>query len=102
MYLVEIFLPLQDNEGKPFPEAMFSRVRKRLVTRFGGVTGYTRTPAQGSWKTKKKRISNDEIVIYEVMTPKLDAKWWSEFRRKLEIAFKQQEVLVRAGNVAVL
>src|SRR5262245_60780858 len=102
MYLVEIFLPLHDNDGKPFPDAMLTRVRKQLIKRFGGVTGYTRTPAEGSWTSKRKRLSNDEIVIYEVMTPKLDAKWWSEFRQKLEADFKQQEVLIRAGNVAVL
>lgn len=102
MYLVEIFLPLTDNAGKAFPESMFARVKKQLVGKFGGVTGYTRTPAEGSWKSKKKRIANDEIVIYEVMTPKLDAKWWAEFRSKLETDFKQQEVLIRAGNVAVL
>lgn len=102
MYLVEIFLPLTDNAGTPFKESMFTQVRKQLVKRFGGVTGYTRTPAEGSWTSKRKRLANDEIVIYEVMTPKLDAKWWAEFRRKLEVAFKQQEVLIRAGNVAVL
>lgn len=47
MYLVEIFLPKRDNEGREFPSGQFSRVRQELVERFGGVTAFTREPAEG-------------------------------------------------------
>ena len=44
MKLVQIFLPLYDNNGQKFPARMYAAERATLVERFGGVTAYMRSP----------------------------------------------------------
>jgi hypothetical protein len=46
-YLIQILLPLVDNEGQPFPHSDYMRVRSELTERFGGLTAFTRAPAEG-------------------------------------------------------
>lgn len=48
MHLIEILLPLNDNEGRPFESEKFSAIRESLTERFGGLTAFTRSPAQGT------------------------------------------------------
>jgi hypothetical protein len=101
MKLVQIFLPLYDNNGRRFPKALYSRERDRLVERFGGLTAHTRSPAQGLWRTGE-RVKRDDLVIFEVMIRRVDRKWWMEYRYRLEKRFKQKELLVRVQDVKVL
>ncbi|HEV2761494.1 MAG TPA: hypothetical protein VGV38_00770 [Pyrinomonadaceae bacterium] len=96
MYLIEILLPVYDNEGRPFGAEAFDRVRNELADRFGGVTAFRRAPAEGVWKETDGGVSRDRIVIFEVMAEKLDRAWWVGFRRELERRFAQDEVVVRA------
>lgn len=102
MHLVQIFLPLTDNEGNSFPREIFAQVREELVERFGGLTAYSRAPADGVWKADDERTSRDKIIIYEVMAPALDRGWWSEFRQRLEGTFRQDTVLIRANAIDLL
>ena len=39
MHLVEILLPVADNEGRPFAAHKYADVREELTRRFGGITG---------------------------------------------------------------
>lgn len=98
MHLVQLLLPLYDNEGRAFGKEMFDRVRDELTERFGGVTAYRRSPAEGMWKEEggEKR---DDVVIYEVMTEKLDRAWWKEYGERLAALFRQQEMMIRAIGV---
>jgi hypothetical protein len=95
MHLVEILLPLYDNEGRAFPSSDFDRVRDELLEKFGGVTAFRRAPAEGLWDEGGER-SRDRIVIYEVMTDALDRDWWKDYRRGLERRFRQDRVVARA------
>jgi len=97
-WLVEILLPLLDNDGRPFGREAFARVREELIDRFGGLTAFTRSPAEGVWDEGEGR-SRDEIVIFEVMADELDRPWWREYRRALEVRFRQEEIVVRARAV---
>jgi len=97
-WLVEILLPLDDNDGRPFGHEAFARVREELVARFGGLTAFTRSPAEGVWDEGAGR-SRDEIVIFEVMAEELDRPWWRDYREALERRFRQQEIVVRARAV---
>ena len=102
-YTVEMFLPLTDRRGKRIPAATFARLNASLTDRFGGLTAYVHAPAAGLWKPKTAaRRERDVIVVYEVMTATLDAKWWSRFRRALEKQFRQDTVLIRATRVRTL
>jgi hypothetical protein len=101
MRLIQIFLPLYDNNGKRLPQALFKRERKYLLERFGGVTAYSQAPVKGLWKDSN-RVSRDELVIFEVMVSKLDRRWWAQYRRVLTERFKQKELLMRAQEVTTL
>lgn len=102
MYLVQILLPLYDNEGHEFDAAEYVRLRAELADRFGGVTAYTRAPARGVWKDETGGTTRDDIVIFEVMTPELDHAWWTSFRKELEAHFRQESLIVRAMTGTLL
>ncbi|HEX8387207.1 MAG TPA: hypothetical protein VF576_13535 [Rubricoccaceae bacterium] len=99
MYLVQLLLPLSDNTGQPFPAAHYDGVRDELTRRFGGLTAYTRAPAEGLWGTDAERADRDDVVVYEVMADVLDRAWWASFRAELEREFAQDEIVVRAHGV---
>jgi hypothetical protein len=101
MHLVEILLPLNDNGGRPFGAEKYAAVREHLIARFGGVTAFTRSPAQGTTTDRGKTI-HDEIVVFEVMTQSLDVSWWGTYRRQLEQEFLQDEIVVRALPLTLL
>lgn len=95
MYLVEMLLPMRDNEGRPFAPEIFQSLRNELIERYGGVTAFTRAPAEGETKAGND-IVHDDIVVLEVMTHEIDREWWRQYRERLERAFEQDEVVVRA------
>ena len=99
MYLIEIFLPLTDNLGQPFPRRELDRVRAELTDRFGGVTAFLRAPATGLWDDDDGRIRHDELAILEVMAESLDRRWWTGYRERLEQQFRQEEIVVRATAI---
>lgn len=102
MYLVQIFLPLYDNAGRAIPQSRFAQVASDLSARFGGLTAYTRAPAEGVWKQRGKRAAHDDMVIYEVMSERLQRRWWRAKRIELQNLFHQQEILIRAQAITRL
>ena len=96
MHLVQIFLPLRDNEGAAFAPAEFAGVRAELADAFGGVTAYQRAPATGLWEDGDDEVQRDELVFFEVMVDSLDRSWWKRYAASLAARFRQEEVLVRA------
>ena len=99
MHVVEIFLPLRRNDGSQQPRELFGTVRRELVERFGGMTAFTRSPAEGLWESGDGDVERDSIVIFEVMAAGLDRAWWSAYRAQLERLFEQDEVVIRASAV---
>jgi hypothetical protein len=102
MHLVQILLPLYDNEGVALPRQLFARVRDELTEKFGGLTAHTSAPAEGVWRPDGETVAHDEIVVFEVMAETLDETWWGDYRRTLERLFRQEAVLIRATKVRVL
>ena len=95
MYLIQILLPLRDNEGRAFEHAKLDTVRRELTERFNGATAYLRAPAAGFWKDADGELARDEVVIVEVMARRLEREWWRLYREELEKRFRQQELVVR-------
>jgi len=100
MHLVQILLPLYDNAGQSFGEDLYTEVRRDLSERFGGLTAFTRAPAQGLWRNEG-RTHRDDIVVFEVMAVEIDAAWWSNYRRALERMFRQNTIVIRAQTVTI-
>jgi hypothetical protein len=101
MQLIQILLPLYDNAGNSFGEELFGKVRRELTERFGGLTAFTRAPAQGLWQDEGE-TKHDEIVVFEVMVEELDAAWWRDYRKILEREFRQDTIVIRAQPVTIL
>jgi hypothetical protein len=101
MKLVQILLPVRDNRGRKFKPEPYARIRRELVKRFGGLTAYVRSPAHGLWKSGLS-TKRDDMIIFEVMTRRVDRAWWRRYRRKLEVTFRQDTVVVRVQNIALL
>ena len=93
MWLVQIFVPVSKESDEAFPD-----IKEELSTRFGGVTAYSRAPAEGIWREGKTK-EKDDIVIVEVMTDDLDRDWWHGFRNRLERRLNQDELVVRVQAI---
>jgi len=102
MNLIQILLPLYDNDGKLFPKVEYERVRDELTERFGGITTYVRSPAEGLWKGSRTTAVHDDIAIYEVMTEHLDPKWWQDYREELSQRYRQEMLIVRVSEIRLL
>ena len=96
MHLVQLLLPLGQKRQA------YDRVFDELTKRFGGMTAYTRAPAEGLWKKRRASTERDDIVVVEVMVNRLDRGWWGRYRRTLERRLKQEEVVVRAHRIESL
>ena len=79
----------------------YAEVRQHLTERFGGLTAFARSPAQGTTTEGGKPV-HDEIVVFEVMTEALDVSWWASYRVHLEREFRQDEIVIRASTVTLL
>lgn len=101
MYLIQLLLPLYDNEGVAFERRVYDRVRDELTKQFGGVTAFRSSPAEGVWK-EGGEVSRDHLIIFEVMSQKLDRAWWTHYRTELEARFRQEKLIVRATSIEQL
>ena len=101
MYLIQVLLPLSDNLRHPFPRDFYDKVALELTERFGGVTAFTRSPAEGRW-LHQGITTADEVVVIEVMVDPLDDAWWTVYRAGLEAIFRQQRIIIRAQPVKLL
>ena len=94
-HLVTLLLPLSDDQGQPFTPGLYAEVRRELTDRFGGLTAFTRAPAEGLWRDGG-RTERDDVVVLEVMADDHDRGWWRRYRAELEQRFRQDEIVVRA------
>jgi hypothetical protein len=55
-------------------------VREELTHRFGGITAFTRAPAQGISHASGE-VVDDDSVVFEVMADTLDREWSGAYRQ---------------------
>lgn len=96
MHLIQILIPVFDNEGHRFGQETFESVREQLMEHFGGLTAFVQSPALGLWKdTQNGTMARDDMILIEVMAESFDREWWTFYRRELERLFRQDEIVVR-------
>jgi hypothetical protein len=100
-YLVQMLLPVYDNGGGRLTTDHYNSVRIKLTEIFGGLTAYTRAPAEGVWNSDGK-VKRDDIVVVEVMAQSLDRAFWADYRRELERLFHQDKIVIRAQTYEAL
>ena len=101
-HLIQVLLPVTDNEGRPFGSQIWEELKAALIEQFGGVTGYTRAPAEGVWAPAKGEREHDNIFIVEVIADDLNREWWKGLRRQLEATLHQEQIIVRALPMSIL
>ncbi|MEZ5648846.1 MAG: hypothetical protein R3E60_07970 [Alphaproteobacteria bacterium] len=101
MHLVQILLPLRDKTGSQFHSTQYDRLAREFTEMFGGVTAFTRSPAQGRWKGSGT-THHDDIIVLEVMTAEIDRAWWADLRTRLENEFRQEEIVIRVQPIELL
>ena len=101
MHRIQLLLPLRYEKGGAIPRQVLGRVREELTERFGGVTAYSRAPAQGCWRNAG-RTKRDDLVVVEVMAKRLNARWWRRYRRHLEKVLRQEALVIRSHSIRLL
>jgi hypothetical protein len=101
MHLVEILLPLRDQNGEPFPAAYYDDLAQHLTDTFGGVTSFLRSPAEGRWHGGAG-MQREDIAVMEVMAKPFDRAWWRALKAELKARFRQEELVVRCHSVELL
>jgi hypothetical protein len=96
VHLIQILLPLYEKSGRKVSRALLRSTAKQLADEFGGLTVYTRAPAEGLWRRRGAKLDRDDVVVYEVMAQKVDLRFWGARRGKLEKEFVQDAIVVRA------
>jgi hypothetical protein len=102
LQLVQILLPLTDNDGRAFAPGMFEALKDELAQRHGGVTAFVQAPAQGRWAPDGAVASEEDVVIFEVMVENLRADEWLARRRELERRFDQEHVIIRHMEIGLI
>jgi len=102
MDLVQILLPLYDRRGRKIPRTVLRGAASCLAEEYGGVTAYTRSPALGMWRAAPDKLDRDEVVVYEVMVSSANKSSWAATRRRLEKAFRQDRIVVRAMRFTLI
>lgn len=102
MHLIQILLPIYDNEGQEFPHDIYRAIGDELVARFSGLTAFTRAPAEGFWAPRGDEAKRDDIVVFEVMTETIDKQWWARYRAGLEKRLRQEAIVIRTHKTELL
>ncbi len=92
----DLYLPLTDNDGRPFADELFDAVERRLVTRFAGLTSQQRDfPLRGIWQGES-RLYLDQVIIMTVLDFRRQGstRFIAQFKQALLREFEQLEILI--------
>ncbi len=96
---VEIYLPLEFNDGRPIPDSKYLRLQTELRARFGGVTSTQRQfPLQGAWHSGKD-VYEERVVVLTMMDfrdqTEFDLfRYLERLKNRLKKKFDQREILI--------
>jgi hypothetical protein len=102
MQLIELFLPVYNNENQKFPKELFKQTYDELINEFGGLTAYTRASVQGFWQNEDDKVIVDELIIYEIIDDHFSSNYWYNYRVRLEKRFQQERLIVRTYPIKLL
>lgn len=104
---VDIYLPLEYNDGRPVPDSKFLSLQQELLSRFGGVTTMQRQfPLQGIWQSHAHTYY-DRVVVLSVMdfreANQLDSlRYLEKLKGRLKRKFEQLEILITVAELLAI
>lgn len=98
----DVYAPLYSNRGVRFPVKKLTRLKKRLIKRFGGLT-YFPQKTEGFWKIGKV-VFRDEIVILRVLCDEHESlgRFWGRLKQDLRREWGQRDVLIVVREVVMV
>ena len=104
---IDIYLPLDFNDGRHIPESKYVSLQRELLNRFGGVTSTQRQfPLQGLWHAGTE-IFQDRVVIFSVMSFREESQlrslqYLERLKKRLKIKFDQLEILITVQEMLAI
>jgi hypothetical protein len=104
---IEIYLPLDYNDGQPIPESKYVALQQELLNRFGGVTSIQRQfPLQGVWQTGTE-VYHDRVVVFGVMSFREETqleclRYLEKLKSRLKKKFDQLEILISVAELLAI
>jgi hypothetical protein len=104
---IEVYLPLDYNDGRLIPESKYVSLQQELLDRFGGVTSIQRQfPLQGVWQAGTE-IYHDRVVVFSVMDfrggSQLEClRYLERLKGRLKKKFDQLEILITVAELLAI
>jgi len=104
---IDIYLPLDYNDGRPIPPSKYVALQEELLARFGGVTSVQRQfPLQGVWQSGT-HVYHDRVVILSVMdfregTQLECLRYLQRLKARLKRKFDQLEILITVADLMAI
>ncbi len=99
-YRFELFIPLADNQGRPFPWSKIERVSHTLLERFGGCRSQPLAPHLGLW-SHRDAIYREGLLLFTVDVPRADASldWMVAYKERLKRQFNRVEIYLAVAEL---
>jgi hypothetical protein len=104
---IEIYLPLDYNDGRSIPESKYIALQQQLLDRFGGVTSIQRQfPLHGVWHSRAQ-VYHDRVVVFSVMDfregSQLEClRYLEKLKERLKKKFDQLEILITVAELLAI
>ena len=104
---VEIYLPLEYNDGRRIADEKYLRLQSDLRKHFGGVTSTQRQfPLQGAWHFGED-IFEERVVVFTMMDfrdqPEAELlKYLDRLKKRLMKTFDQLEILITVQEMTAV
>jgi hypothetical protein len=104
---IDVYLPLDYNDGRPIHESKYVALQEELLTRFGGVTSVQRHfPLQGVWRSGAN-IYHDRVVVFSVMDFREETqleclRYLEKLKGRLKKKFDQLEILIAVAELLAI
>jgi hypothetical protein len=104
---IEVYLPLDDNDGTPIAESKFVSFADQLVSRYGGYTATQKKfPLQGIWRSEDV-VYQDRVMVFSVMdfskrTEFETLRQLQNLKTRLKKQFDQLEILITLHPVTAI
>jgi hypothetical protein len=96
----EIYLPMTMNDGAPVDGGVIQGIKDQLVKAFGGYTHFHHR-SEGAWRMGGVTF-RDEVTIVRVLDDGSTDFAMPAFKKTIEAALKQEDVLIISRQVAVV
>ena len=104
---IDIYVPLDYNDGRPIPESKYVSLQRELLDRFGGVTSVQRQfPLQGVWQSGSD-VYHDRVVVFSVMdfregTALECLRYLERLKARLKKNFDQLDILITVAELLAI